>query len=186
MSTSLQPPPDVFDAIRFNSADEAVEYYNSRHFKEMLELGFSEAIRYNKDLSCIMVDLDDFKAINDTFGHHIGDEVISLTAATITGELRTSDNPARFGGDEFVILLPHTDEGRAFVLGERIAQRFTEELAALLPQVSAGLSMGIASLESTQVVDAEALVQAADRALYQAKAAGKNRIRVAGAGHKVG
>ena len=153
--------------------DPVTGLYNRRHFKEMLERSFSEAIRYNKDLSCIMIDLDDFKAINDTFGHHIGDEVISLTAATITGELRTSDNPARFGGDEFVILLPHTDEGRAFVLGERITQRFTEELAALLPQVNAGLSMGIASLESTQVVDAEALVQSADRALYQAKAAGK-------------
>ena len=152
----------------------------------MLQRGFSEAIRYGKYLSCIMSDIDDFKAINDNCGHHIGDEVISLAAATITGELRTSDNSARFGGDEFVILLPHTDEGRAFVLAERIAQRFGEELAAMLPQVNTGLSMGIASLESTQVVDAEALVQAADRALYRAKAAGKNCCRVAGTGHKVG
>lgn len=166
--------------------DPVTGLYNRRHFKEMLERSFSEAIRYDKDLSCIMIDLDDFKAINDTFGHHIGDEVISLAAKSITGELRTSDNPARFGGDEFVILLPHTDEGRAFVLGERIAQRFTEELAARLPQVYTGLSMGIASLESTQVVDAEALVQAADRALYRAKADGKNCVRVAGAGRKVG
>lgn len=166
--------------------DPVTGLYNRRHFKEMLERGFSEAIRYRKDLSCIMIDIDDFKAINDNFGHHIGDEVISLAAATITGELRTSDNSARFGGDEFVILLPHTDEGRAFVLAERIAQRFGEELAAMLPQVNTGLSMGIASLESTQVVDAEALVQAADRALYRAKAAGKNCCRVAGTGHKVG
>lgn len=166
--------------------DPVTGLYNRRHFKEMLERGFSEAIRYDKDLSCIMIDLDDFKAINDNFGHHIGDEVISLAAATITGELRTSDNSARFGGDEFVILLPHTDEGRALVLGERITQKFGEELAARLPQVNTGLSMGIASLESTQVVDADALVQAADRALYRAKAAGKSCVRVAGAGHKVG
>ena len=165
--------------------DPVTGLYNRRHFNEMLDGSFSEAIRYDKDLSCIMIDLDDFKAINDTFGHHIGDEVINLAAATITGELRTSDNPARFGGDEFVILLPHTDEGRAFVLGERITRRFTQELATLHPQVKTGLSMGIASLESTQVLDAEALVQAADRALYRAKAAGKNRIRVAGASRKV-
>lgn len=166
--------------------DPVTGLYNRRHFKEMLERSFSEAIRYDQDLSCIMIDLDDFKAINDTYGHHTGDEVINLAATTITGELRTADNSARFGGDEFVILLPHTDEGRALVLAERVGQSFTEALASLLPQVNTGLSMGVASLESTQVVDAEALVQAADRALYQAKAEGKNRISVAGAGRKVG
>jgi diguanylate cyclase (GGDEF)-like protein len=150
--------------------------YNRRHFNETLERRFSEAMRYDADLSCIMIDLDGFKAVNDEFGHHIGDELLQLTANTITSELRTADVAARFGGDEFVVLLPHTDGERARVLAERIFERFNQDEAERLPDLCATMSVGIASLKSLETRDSESLIRTADRALYSAKACGKNRI----------
>src|SRR3990172_2296320 len=73
--------------------------YNRRHFNEMLERRFAEAVRYGTDLSCLMIDLDEFKAANDAFGHQVGDELLILTAGTIVGQLRTADLAARYGGD---------------------------------------------------------------------------------------
>ncbi len=150
--------------------------YNRRYFNEMLERRFSEAQRYDSDLSCIMIDLDGFKAVNDEFGHHSGDELLVLTATTITGQLRTADVPARFGGDEFIVLLPQTDSDSAHVLGKRIAEQFAHEVTERMPQVRISMSIGIANLSSTDIEDAESLIWAADRALYKAKAAGKNCI----------
>jgi len=150
--------------------------YNRRHFNETLARRFSEAMRYDADLSCIMIDLDGFKAVNDEFGHHIGDELLQLTANTITSELRTADVAARFGGDEFVVLLPHTDGERARVLAERIFEKFNQDEAERLPDLCATMSVGIASLKSLETGDSESLIRAADRALYSAKASGKNRI----------
>jgi len=162
--------------------DPLTGLYNRRQFKNILERSFSEATRYGNDLACIMIDLDDFKRINDLFGHQIGDEVLTLTATTIESELRTSDYAARYGGDEFVVLLPQTDQVRAEVLAERIASRFQRVLTGTLPQVQTGLSGGIASVVTVQALDAESLVRAADHALYEAKAAGKNCIVTAGTG----
>ncbi|MBI4718314.1 MAG: diguanylate cyclase [Planctomycetes bacterium] len=155
--------------------------YNRRHFNEMLERCFAEAERYEHDLSCIMFDLDNFKGANDTCGHHVGDELLILTAATISSQLRSSDVPARYGGDEFIVLLPQTGLERAQVLAERIVEKFTADVAQHLPQIQSGVSAGIASLRSVRAVSAEALIRAADRCLYQAKAAGKNGIVVTSA-----
>lgn len=150
--------------------------YNRRFFNEMLERRFSEAVRYETDLSCIMVDLDGFKAVNDAFGHHIGDELLLVTASTITSQLRAADVAARFGGDEFIVLLPQTDAERARVLAERIVEGFAQDTAQRLPQVRTTMSIGIASLPSLDIQDSESLLRTADHALYEAKAAGKNRI----------
>jgi diguanylate cyclase (GGDEF)-like protein len=159
--------------------DPLTGLYNRRHFNEVLYRCFSEALRYDNDLSCIMVDLDDFKAVNDEFGHQVGDELLVLTATTISSQLRSADVPARFGGDEFIMLLPQTDLDQARVLGERIMDKYAEDLAGSGPRLRTSMSVGIASLKSQQVQDADSLVRAADRALYQAKAAGKNCIEAA-------
>lgn len=150
--------------------------YNRRHFGEVLERRFSESARYGSDLSCIMVDLDNFKQTNDRFGHHTGDEVLILAATTIASQLRAADVAARFGGDEFVVLLPQTPSDRAWVLAERITEKFRADLAETLPDVAVTLSLGIASLADTGVDSAEMLVRAADQAMYRAKDAGKGRI----------
>jgi len=150
--------------------------YNRRYFNEMLERRFAEAARYNTDMSCLMIDLDEFKAVNDQFGHQIGDELLVLTADTLTGHLRTADLAARLGGDEFVVLLPQTDADQARVLGERIAEQFNNEVAARLPGVRTSMSIGIANLQALEVKDAESLIRLADHAMYDAKIAGRNRI----------
>ena len=156
--------------------DPVTGVYNRRHFGEVLERSFSEAIRYQNDLACLMVDLDDFKAVNDAHGHQIGDRLLVLTTATITRSLRSADVAARYGGDEFIVLLPQTDAENARVLATRIMERFARDLEAELPEVHSSLSVGIASLHSVQASNAESLVRSADHALYEAKGAGKNRI----------
>ncbi len=153
--------------------------YNRRHFSEVVERSFAEANRYQSDLSCIMIDLDEFKSANDEFGHQVGDELLILVAQTIKAQLRTADVAARYGGDEFIVLLPQTDGDRAAVLAERIVEQFAVDLQEGYPGVKVGMSVGLASLHAVDVDSADALMRAADRALYQAKAAGKNRIVVA-------
>lgn len=154
--------------------------YNRRYFNETLDRRYAEASRYDGDLSCIMIDLDDFKAANDTFGHQVGDELLVLTAETLLGELRSHDVAARFGGDEFIVLLPQTDQEQAAALGNRIMERFKVALTERFPSVKVSMSVGVASLVGSDAADAEGLVSAADRALYQAKDGGRNRLRVAG------
>jgi len=150
--------------------------YNRRHFNEMLERRFSEAVRYSTDLTCLMIDLDEFKAANDAFGHQVGDELLVLTASTIVGQLRTADLAARYGGDEFIILLPQTDAENSRILAERMVERFSRDVAERFPNVRVSMSMGIASLQLLEPKNAESLIRYADRALYDAKKKGKSCI----------
>jgi diguanylate cyclase (GGDEF)-like protein len=153
--------------------------YNRRYFNEMFERHFSQAVRHGSELTCIMMDLDDFKGVNDKFGHHAGDEVLVLLAATLTSQLRAEDVPARFGGDELIVILPQTDAERARVLAERVCERFDTLLRQKLPDVRTSLSIGIAGRLVTGAADTRTLVRLADRSLYEAKDAGKNCIVVA-------
>lgn len=158
--------------------DPLTGLYNRRHFDEVLARSFSEARRYQNPLSCLMIDLDDFKDVNDRFGHHAGDRALILAAGTIASQLRASDVAARFGGDEFIVLLPHTDNEQAQSLSRRIVEAFALYADRELPHLDPGLSIGIASLSDTLADVPEALVRAADRALYHAKQEGKNRIEI--------
>ena len=159
--------------------DPLTGLYNRRHFNEMLEQQLAEAQRYGTDLSCLMIDLDNFKAVNDSQGHQRGDHLLIVAAQTIRDQLRGSDVAARFGGDEFVVLLPQTDGDRARVLGERVMAQFATESSRDNVGALATLSVGIASYQQLEQRDAGALIRAADRALYRAKSAGRNRLVVA-------
>lgn len=150
--------------------------YNRRHLNEVLERGFSEAQRYGHDLACIMMDLDDFKAVNDNHGHHVGDKLLVMAAQTIKSQLRGSDVAARFGGDEFTVLLPQTDADSARALAARIVECFRRSLQEEMPRLKTTLSAGIASVRSVEAPDADSLLLSADRALYEAKGAGKNQV----------
>ncbi|MEK6799881.1 MAG: diguanylate cyclase [Planctomycetota bacterium] len=154
--------------------------YNRRYFGETLARRFAEASRYGEDISCVMIDLDEFKAANDNFGHHVGDELLLLTARTLLSQLRSADVASRYGGDEFILLLPQTDADQARILSQRVAERFAKDLRELFPDVKVSMSVGIASLRATGAEDADALVRAADQALYVAKASGKNKLWTAG------
>jgi len=161
------------------SRDPLTGLYNRRHFSEVLTRRLAEARRYDTPLSCLMLDLDDFKQANDTHGHQAGDELLILTALTISSQLRAADVAARFGGDEFVVLLPQTTLHRAHTLSERISEKLSIGVREQLPRVKLTLSIGISSLDEADVDDPEDLIRAADRALYAAKSDGKNRINTA-------
>ncbi len=158
------------------SRDPLTGLYNRRHLGEALRQAFEEAQRYDRNLACIMIDLDDFKDVNDLQGHRVGDQVLVLAAETIKSQLRSSDLPARPGGDEFVILLPQTSAYRAATLARRIISAFCARVEAEIPEVSIGMSAGISDVETLKPAVPEILIDEADRALYQAKADGKQRV----------
>jgi diguanylate cyclase (GGDEF)-like protein len=154
---------------------------NLRAFRARLEDEVKRARRYRTPLTCVMADMDYLKPVNDDLGHAAGDRAIAAVAAVIRGELRETDFGARYGGDEFVLLLPHTtaDEGR--VLAERICARLKETVLELSGRrVPLGASFGVACLpEDAGDASADAPVRAADAALYRAKRGGRGRVAVA-------
>ncbi|HEX9051698.1 MAG TPA: diguanylate cyclase [Anaeromyxobacter sp.] len=154
---------------------------NLRAFRARLEDELKRARRYGTPLTAIMADMDYLKPINDELGHAAGDRAIAAVAAVIHSELRETDFGARYGGDEFVILLPHTsaDEGR--VLAERICTRLKQTLVDVGGRtVPLGASFGVSCLpEDGAELASDALVAAADAALYRAKRAGRGRVAVA-------
>ena len=126
-----------------------------------------------------MIDLDGFKAVNDEYGHQVGDELLQLAACTVASQLRTADVAARFGGDEFVALLPQTDAESARVLAERILEKFAQDMAGQHPKLQTTMSIGIASLASLEENTPQALIRKADSLLYLAKEGGRNQIAMA-------
>ena len=145
-----------------------------------MDRAFAEASRYNRDLACIMLDLDNFKRYNDTFGHPRGDELLRTVARVLEANCRRSDVAGRFGGDEFIVLLPETDLDTAQRVAERVAQQFAVTAAALGGQGGsasrAAMSMGLACLQHSRPASSEQLIAHADHALYAAKQMGKGRL----------
>jgi diguanylate cyclase (GGDEF)-like protein len=153
---------------------------NLRAFRARLDEEVKRARRYHTPLTCVMADMDNLKPINDELGHAAGDRAIAAVAAVIRAELRETDFGARYGGDEFVVLLPHTeaDEGRVFA--ERVLDRLRAAALELGGRrVTLAASFGVAALPADAEVLPEALVHAADSALYAAKRAGRGRVAVA-------
>jgi diguanylate cyclase (GGDEF)-like protein len=143
----------------------------------MLRHEFLLAQRHQTELSCMMLDLDLFKEVNDTCGHPFGDLVLKGTAKQILHEARTTDTVARYGGEEFAILLPNTDLEGATRIAERIrarAQEYTHQDKDVAMRVT--ISIGLASNRAHSPQRPEELLSFADRALYQAKKAGRNKV----------
>ncbi len=153
-----------------SSLDPLTKLYNRRAFNLFLEQEKAGSIRYGRNLSFIIADLDNFKRVNDTFGHQTGDLVLKETSEIIREKLRASDLPARWGGEELAILLPETDLEGAKSVAESIRQKIESHQYSEVGHVTA--SLGVATLidENTD------LFAIADKALYQAKEAGRNRV----------
>lgn len=154
---------------------------NRRAFNQALARCYAEAQRHGHDMSIIMVDMDHFKQLNDTLGHQRGDEVLQAVAYCMEASCRKSDVIGRFGGDEFVVVLPQTDPQLAIQVAQRIFDAFTNHLqsteqgrAAAACKVT--LSMGVACLSQTDPQSPEQLLAQADHALYRAKQQGKSRF----------
>jgi diguanylate cyclase (GGDEF)-like protein len=156
--------------------DELTGLFNRRHFDESVKLEIDRHARYRSMLSLILLDLDFFKAYNDTQGHTAGDRVLELIGRLVNGSLRNTDLAFRYGGDEFAIILPQSATNDAFIVAERVRGRIGAEMSKRDIKVSA--SLGLASWPSDGVTSDE-LVNAADRALYYAKETGGNRTSVA-------
>nr|WP_255461314.1 GGDEF domain-containing protein [Mariprofundus sp. NF] len=163
----------IFDAL--------TGVFNRRKFDMQLshEVNRTKRTRHGT-LSCGFIDLDDFKHINDTYGHGVGDEVLKHIAQCIESSIRDYDICARYGGDEFVILVPTDDaiEGEGLeVIGMRILEKVSKLHLVNHPEVKASVSIGICT-QSGETVDAEKLMKQADDALYQAKKGGKGCLRI--------
>jgi diguanylate cyclase (GGDEF)-like protein len=139
----------------------------------------TEARQQGAPLSLIFLDLDHFKSVNDHHGHLIGDACLRILAERVQSELRPGDTLARWGGEEFVVLLPATALGEAALIGERIRRRVeTDPFIARGVAVAITVSLGLSGHTRATIESPEQLIEQADAALYRAKAAGRNRLIV--------
>ena len=145
---------------------------NRRHFDEVLEREIDRAARFSSPLSLILFDIDFFKRVNDTFGHQTGDQVLAQLAGAVGGSIRTTDLFARWGGEEFAVLLPGCDLDTGRLLAEKLRKVLEKQPFPDVGQVTC--SFGVA--EYAPGDDMDALIKKADRCLYQAKASGRNRV----------
>jgi diguanylate cyclase (GGDEF)-like protein len=147
--------------------------YNRAHFEQRIEAELSLARRTGRPLSCVMLDVDHFKRINDTYGHLMGDDVLRSLAAMLVESCRTEDVVCRYGGEEFALLLPNTPALGATVIAERVREAVEERpFRTLKTEVSVTCSLGVAQAAPTETNP----IERADAALYQAKREGRNRV----------
>ena len=158
--------------------DELTGLFNHRRFQEVMDAEVERARRYDAEMGLIMLDIDNFKRVNDTYGHMQGDEVLRAVARVLRQSAREIDEPARYGGEEMAVALPQTDLDGAYNFAERVRKRIEALELPLLEGdgvLKVTASFGAASLVSSPQSDKEGLVAAADAALYRAKRSGKNR-----------
>jgi diguanylate cyclase (GGDEF)-like protein len=157
--------------------DGLTQVYNRSYFNELIKREEDRARRYPQKFSLLMIDLDDFKKYNDSYGHPGGDKVLKHLGLFFMQRIRTTDFVARYGGDEFVIVTPHTDKVNASVLASRLLSTTGRELIRLDDnvQISVTISIGLATFVD-DASSSDGLIKSADKALYEAKKLGKNRM----------
>ena len=159
--------------------DGMTKLYIYRHFYTLLENEIRRCQRYSRNTSLIMMDIDNFKRINDTYGHLTGDTILKRLAAVLQETVRKIDIPARYGGEEFVVILPETDKEDACIIAERIRKNVSEIVVKVneTEDLSPTVSIGVAQY-TTDGKEAKELINAADTALYYSKHNGKNVVSV--------
>jgi diguanylate cyclase (GGDEF)-like protein len=156
--------------------DSLTHIYNRRYFDELLRREAERAIRYHYKFSLLLIDIDDFKKYNDTYGHQAGDEVLRVVANSLIHQTRSTDFTARYGGEEFAIIAPHTDKKYISFLAARIVHFIANKDIVLNESIKTrvSISIGIATF-GEDTLERNELVKLADKALYEAKKLGKNR-----------
>lgn len=165
---------------KISYTDQLTGLYNRHQLMETLDREFERAKRTGNTLSMIMLDIDNFKRINDRYGHQSGDSVLTDTASIFRGELRCYDTAARYGGEEFIALLPDSLADEAAKVAERIRKAIEKtpfSVDKIKLRVTA--SLGVAHYPSAGVDSIESLIKTADNALYRAKINGRNRVETA-------
>jgi diguanylate cyclase (GGDEF)-like protein len=187
MSAVLEGPALALDyaltlrrAEALSVTDDLTQLYNSRYLNQVLRREAKRASRSGRPLSLLFMDLDGFKAVNDVHGHLAGSRALVEAAAVIRGSARETDVAARFGGDEFSIVLPDTGSEGAVAVADRVRERIAAHpfLAGNGLNLRLTASVGVATLPDV-AGSAEELVRAADVAMYRIKASGKNGVGIA-------
>lgn len=175
--------PTIIEADKYEEfvyraiVDETTQAFEKDLLDADLEAEIERSKRFSNSFSILFIDLDNLKAINDSYGHEIGTKAIQTVCNCASQKLRKYDSIYRYGGDEFIVLLPRTNADEAFTISQRILDRVNKssfEHAAL----RIGASIGIATFDNKRITDRKTLLCAADSALYSAKYAGKNRINI--------
>lgn len=163
--------------LNLSSTDPLTRLYNRRMLMQTLEREFDRHMRSGKTLSLLMLDIDHFKLVNDTYGHINGDAVLVSLAKVLKEYLRPYDVATRFGGEEFALVLPNTDINGARDVAERLRLAANAiDFSGEIRNMKITVSIGIACFPSTQANDIDQLLKHADQALYQAKAQGRNQV----------
>ena len=158
--------------------DGLTKLHNHRYFQDELSKAFDESQRYDRPLSLVMIDIDFFKKVNDTYGHAVGDDVLKAVARLYQESVRSTDLVARYGGEEFAVMMPETELMDAITFAEKIRSLIeSTPIETQAGPLRATVSLGVASVPLTRVRTPKDLIIAADKALYRAKKAGRNQVQ---------
>jgi diguanylate cyclase (GGDEF)-like protein len=174
-SATLVSEADIAEIVGLSMRDGLTGLFNHTYFYEQIDMEVRRYVRYGTVVSLALIDIDDFKAANDTHGHSEGDRILAAMGRTFAGVVRDSDICCRYGGEEFAVILPLTDVHEAGVIAYRLRTEMAGCLAGCCTVVT--VSMGVASCGEKTRTSRE-LVEMADAALYQAKRRGKNQVVV--------
>jgi diguanylate cyclase (GGDEF)-like protein len=163
---------------KYSYHDHLTGCLNKRKLDEDISRELSRANRYGEVFSLLLLDLDHFKQVNDRYGHQAGDEVLKQVVSRVASQLRTADSLYRYGGEEFIIILPHTERGGALTVAERIRRNIgnTDIRLSCDQFVAVTVSIGIAVCPEDAEEDADQLIEIADKCVYRAKEQGRNRV----------
>jgi len=178
LAAALQNANLLTEVGRLAITDELTGIYNRRYFFEMAEKKFARALKNKNPLSVLLVDIDHFKKFNDSYGHVVGDQVLRASAQMMVSALRESDILRRYGGEEFSIILPDTNNSAAIYAAERLLAKVSDiPIDTEAGKLSIQISIGIAGM-SKETPTLHSLIVRADQAMYIAKSAGRNRLAV--------
>ncbi len=174
-ATAVEAARFHHSAHELSHTDALTHLPNRRRLELDLDLEIARSQRYNRPIACIMLDVDNFKDVNDVHGHQAGDEILSEFGNAFARSLRDTDTAYRYGGEEFCVLLRETDAEAAAVVAERLCSEIATRFAGNRGTATVTASLGVAAIPS-DAIDGKTLIAAADRALYSAKAAGRNCV----------